>query len=269
MKGTSLATIPQSLWEFVRIARWRLLLVDVDSVRLAGCDRRRDEASWQRVVAMLRQVSRAGHTSLALASARPVPEMDAMLGPIEATFIGEHGWETRELGRDLVVLRPSESVTSALDRAVHDATAEGWGSRVTRTRTSVLLTTCDLPFEPAESLQEACKEVWDETARRSGMRRLLVPEGVELRAWERNLGTSERTLMSHMPPGTLPAFLGDDQRDQGAFEAVQETGYGIRVGADERPSIAGGLLRSTDEICAFLELWSAAIPVVRKIARAV
>jgi trehalose-6-phosphatase len=87
------------------------------------------------------------------------------------------------------------------------------------------------------------------------MRLLDSCGGIELRAWERNLGTAELALINHAPPGALLVYLGDDRRDQEAFTLAQDCGYAIRVGCDDRPSIASGRLRSYEEVHAFFESW--------------
>ena len=247
--------VPESLWEFATLAHWHLLMIDYDATLAPRCMSGSTARCLHRSLGLLRRIIGNGRTTLGVASIRPVADLDAVLSPLDAAFVGEHGWERRERGGALVQFRPSQLVRAALEGAARAAIDQGWGSRLERTRTSVCLHTADMPLEIAELLRGACAQLWHEESKLPGVRLLDTPGGLELRAWERNLGTAELTLITHAPPGALLVYLGDDRRDQEAFTLAQDCGYAIRVGCDDRPSVASGRLRSHEEIDAFLESW--------------
>jgi trehalose 6-phosphate phosphatase len=247
--------IPQSLWEFARLAHWHLLIVDYDATLAPLYVSDSEARPLHPSLRLLRRIVGTGRTTLGVASIKPVADLDAILGPFDAAFVGEHRWERREPGEPLVQFRPSQVVLSALERAARAAIDTGWESRLKRTRTSVCLSTADTPVQIAELLKGACTQLWYEEAKLPGMRLLDSSVGIELRAWERNLGTAELALITHAPPGTLLVYLGDDRRDEEAFALAHECGYAIRVGGDDRPSIASGRLRSYEEVHAFFESW--------------
>jgi trehalose 6-phosphate phosphatase len=255
MQHYQLDDIPQSLWEFATLAHWRLLVIDFDVALAPLCTTGSGARSLRRSLGLLRRITQRGGTTIGVVSIRPVADLDRVLAPLEAAFVGEHGWERREPGGPLVQFRPSEVVRSALERAERAAIDRGWGSRLRRTRTSVSLRTADTPADMAKFLRQACTQLWSEEAKLPGVRLLDSSGGLELRAWERNLGTAELTLVTHAPPGALRVYLGDDRRDAEAFTIAQDLGYAIRVGSDDRPSVASGRLRPYGDVDAFLKSW--------------
>lgn len=249
----ALTDIPESLWELARLAQWHVLAIDCD-LALDGPDL----SSLSRATTeLLRDIARSAKTSVAAASARPVAELVRRLGTIPITFIGEHGWEKKEPGETVVTYSPRPDVAAALDRAARRLASMQWGIRLTRSRTSVLVWTDQLPMAQRASVTQACRILWADEIRVPQVRFLPFDTGMELRATRRSMGTAMLSLMGRARAGTLFVYVGDDLRDQDAFEVLLDCGYGIRVGGTARPSLASGRLKSSDEVTAFLRSWLA------------
>jgi trehalose 6-phosphate phosphatase len=255
MRSRELERVSDRLWRMVALARHRLLMVDYDGT-LAPFTIARDQARPpERSLALLRRVADTAHTTVAIVSGRPVEEVEALIGPLDATFIGEHGWERRTPDGDLVRSPLERSVAATIAYAEQLAHESGWGDLLERKRASVVLHTRALPDIRARELQDRCHEVWGRLAGADQVVLDRIDGGIELRAGVRSKATVVLSLMSQCPAGTLAVFIGDDLTDEDAFDAVQEWGFGVKVGDFGVPSLAQARLASSDAIPAFLEEW--------------
>lgn len=249
--------VPELLWRLVSLATRRLLMLDFDGT-LAPFTIARDEARpLPRSVDLLERIVRAKRTELAIVSGRPVPEIERLLGPLPALLVGEHGWERREPGGELVRHPLPSAAAAALDEAERRARAAGWGDLIERKRPAVVLHTRALPADAAREAEERCLVAWGRLAGPGEVRIDRIDRGVELRARAHDKGEVVRWLLGRAPAGTLGVFVGDDVTDEDAFEAVRELGFGVRVGEAGRATLAKGLLPSVESVADFLEAWLA------------
>ena len=247
--------VPRRLWRLISLAHRRLLMLDYDGT-LAPFKAAREAAyPLPRTLEMLRVVAGSPDTSVAIVSGRPVAEVDRLLGPIPALLVGEHGWETRPGNGAVVCWSPPRAALEALDQARRAAAQRGWGDRLEGKRSSVVLHTRGLPEVDARRIEDACAALWWPYCDRAPVNLDRINGGVELRTRGRDKGTAVLSLLSHEPPGTLAVYVGDDVSDEDAFRTVREFGFGVRVGSDQRPSLAAGRLPSCDAVADFLEVW--------------
>jgi trehalose-phosphatase len=248
--------IPAALWRMVALARRRLLMLDYDGT-LAPLRNERLEARPQpRSLELVRRIADSGRTELAIVSGRQLPEVEALLGPLRATFVGEHGWEWRAPGGEWIRQPLEDAVVQALDEAERIARQAGWGALIERKRSAVVLQTPSLPAPQALEIVERCASAWGGLIADSKLVLDRPRGGLELRASGVNKGTVVRWLMPHAGPGALGVFVGDDVTDEDAFEAVREWGFGVRVGDPAASSIAQGRLPSSDAVPEFLAEWA-------------
>jgi trehalose-phosphatase len=222
-----------------------------------------------RAMELLRRILAGTRTSVAIVSGRPVNEVERLVGPLPALLVGEHGWE-RRLPGGRVVRRPLPAPASrALDRAERLAREAGWGGRLERKRSGVVLHTRGLPAAAARALERRCALAWRPLARGGAVRVEGIHGGMEVRARGWDKGAVVRALCSRGAPGTLGVFVGDDLTDEDAFAAVRDWGFGVRVGGDGRPTSAMGRVDSCAALPDFLRRWLAeAAPARRPGARA-
>jgi trehalose 6-phosphate phosphatase len=96
---------------------------------------------------------------------------------------------------------------------------------------------------------------WTSIAKRTGLKLLDFDEGIEIRSPEANKGDAVRTIMSEMNPETPTAYLGDDNTDEHAFEAVNGRGLSVLVRPRWRPTSAQLWLSPPGEVLDFLTRW--------------
>lgn len=249
--------IPPRLWEFVSLARRRLLMLDYDGTLAPFRIVRSEARPLPRSMELLRRILAGTRTSVAIVSGRPVHQVERLIGPLPVLIVGEHGWE-RRLPGGRVVRRPLPAATAAaLERAVRVARAAGWGGRLERKRSGVVLHTRGLPVVEARTLERRCALAWRPLTRGGAVRVESIHGGVELRAGGWDKGAVVRALCSRGGPGTLGVFVGDDRTDEDAFTAVRDWGFGVRVGGDGRASAAMGRINSSESLPAFLRRWLA------------
>lgn len=250
-----LEPIPAKLWRMVALARHRLLMLDYDGTLAPFAVAREEARPLPSSVELLRRIAIAGHTNIAIVSGRPLHEVEALLGDLPATFVGEHGWERRAPSGE-IIRRPLElSVAATIDAAEDAARDAGWGVLLERKRAAVVLHTRGLPEHEAVGIQDRCIAAWKPLVTGAHVSLDRIDGGVELRARGRNKGTVVLSLLSQSQPGTLGVFVGDDVTDEDAFEVVRDWGFGVRVGDCDKPTIAQGRLPSCEAVPDFLEEW--------------
>ncbi len=247
--------VPAQLWRLVLGSRHRLLMLDYDGTLAPLVIQRNEAHPLPRSLELLRQISKSAHTTVAIVSGRPLSELESLIGPLPAIFVGEHGWERRAPNGE-VIRRPLEpSVAKTIDSAEQASREAGWGEYVERKHSGVVLHTRALPEKVALDLTARCIRAWEPLTAGARVALDTMHGGLELRAHEFNKGTVVLSLLSQTDRGTLGVFVGDDVTDEDAFQVVRDNGFGIRVGDDDLPSIAQGRLDSCEAVSAFLEEW--------------
>lgn len=249
-----LRDVPPGLWREVGAAAHRLLILDYDGTLAPFRVVRSEALPVPGARAALRQLARSPRTRLAIVSGRPIAELEELLGPLRAVLVGEHGWETRLEGGAVVRHPVSSEQQEALGRAAIVAATAGWGERLERKRTGVVLHTRGLPPEVEEERVRLCRELWEPECRH-GLRQQRVHGGLELRAAGRDKGSAVLELLQQLPEDARAVYVGDDQTDEDAFRALLNTGFGLRVGADDRPTLAQGRLEDPEAVAEFLAGW--------------
>ena len=247
--------IPPRLWERVSLARRRWLMLDYDGTLAPFRVVRSEARPLPRSMELLRRILAGTRTSVAIISGRPVNEVERLIGPLPILLVGEHGWERRSADGRVVRGRLPAAATATLDRAVRAAREAGWGGRLERKRSGVVLHTRGLPAAEACLLERRCARAWGRLAADGAARVESIRGGVELRAPGRDKGAVVRALCSRCGPGTLGVFVGDDRTDEDAFAAVRDWGFGVRVGGNDRPTSAMGRIESCAALPLFLQRW--------------
>jgi trehalose 6-phosphate phosphatase len=253
--GDTLAGVPQALWGRVGSAAHRLLMLDYDGTLAPFRPDRAMAVPLPRSLDALRKIAGGSRTSVAIVSGRPLEEVERLVGPLTAVFVGEHGWDRRSATGGVVRVALDPRVAAALDRGAEAARMAGAGAHLERKRIGVVLHTRQLPPEEARALEDRCAAAWTQVVEGLPLSVDRIDGGVELRARGRDKGTTVRELLDEAPRGTLGVFVGDDLTDEDAFAAVAGKGFGIRVGTGTRASRATGSLPSCEAVASFLEQW--------------
>jgi len=249
--------VPAELWEKLRQSGRRLLLLDYDGT-LAPFHVHRERAQVPPGTAkVLRSLAASPRTTVAVVSGRPIAEMLGLLGDPElpVCLIGEHGWEEREPGGEIRLHPLSEEAQSGLEGAWKAIGARGLQPRVEKKRSGLVLHTRGLFPDSDAALQRAAEAVWLPWTERAPLRLDNISGGLELRASGRDKGMAAIDLHRRSGDIDLVVYVGDDESDEDAFRALRDLGFGIRVGHDERPTLAHGHLPKPEAMDEFLARW--------------
>ncbi len=96
---------------------------------------------------------------------------------------------------------------------------------------------------------------WKPIAKYTGLHLMEFDGGVEIRTPEVDKGDAVRTILSEMDPDVPAAYLGDDNTDEHAFEAMNGRGLSVLVRPRYRRTAAQLWLRPPDEVLELLEQW--------------
>jgi trehalose-phosphatase len=194
------------------------------------------------------------HT-VSLVSGRPVAEILALLGDVAVTIVGAHGYEVRLPDGNFAVVEISDEQALLLDAAYDEARTIFDPLRVERKAASVAAHFRGLDPREIAEVGEHLERSW----RAAGVSDILefrpFNGGLELRAAGRNKGTAIEELLSTMPEGTLPVYIGDDDTDEDAFRHITGWGIGIKVGPLDAVTEAEGRVEHIEDVLKLLTDW--------------
>jgi trehalose-phosphatase len=216
---------------------------------------------WTGVRELLEQIQDTGRTTIAVVTGRPACETVPLLGmaPPPAVW-GLHGVErldaTGRLERQTLDLEDWMVLAAILKLLQFASLARG--IRIERKWNAIAVHWRGIPARRVEQTRARVTELFRHTARIAGMHVTPFDGGVELRAG-RNKGDAVRLILRSFAADVPVAYLGDDETDEHAFQALEGRGLGILVRRQLRPSAARAWLRPPGELRRFLAAWLRAL----------
>jgi trehalose 6-phosphate phosphatase len=168
---------------------------------------------------------------------------------------GSHGWEHILPGGAYELAEPGETAARGLAAARDWIEQAGLAARCEYKPTSLALHWRGLEPQDIETMRQATLEGWSPIAERAGLTLHAFDGGVELRVPGRDKGVAVRTILAEIDAGASVAYLGDDQTDEDAFQAIAGRGLGILVRDEFRPTAAALWLKPPAELLDFLAHW--------------
>jgi trehalose 6-phosphate phosphatase len=250
-----------ALLDRVASARASALLLDFDGT-LAPF--RVDPASvrpWTGVRQLLERIQNTGRTTVTVVTGRPAFELAPLLGMARPPAVwGLHGAERLDAtGRLERQSLDSEDwvVLAATLELLQFANLEQ-GIRIERKWNAVAVHWRGTSAERTHATRVRITELFQQIARIAGMHLTRFDGGVELHAG-RDKGGAVRLILQSLAADMPVAYLGDDETDEYAFQALEGRGLGILVRHELRPSAAQAWLRPPRELRRFLAAWLRAL----------
>jgi trehalose-phosphatase len=233
------------------------LLVDFDGT-LAPF--RVDPASvrpWSGVRELLERIQCAGRTTIAVVTGRPACETAPLLGIIPPPEVwGLHGAERLDaagwLEQQTLEVEDREALAAVLELLPLADLARG--VRIERKWNAITVHWRGVSARRVQATKARVMELFQQAAQTARMRCMLFDGGVELCAG-RNKGDAVRLILQGLAAATPVAYLGDDETDEDAFQALEGRGLGILVRRRQRPTAAHAWLRPPGELRDFLAAW--------------
>jgi len=246
----------KSLLRTVAQSPQSLLMLDYDGT-LAPF--RKDPAQafpYPGISSVLQEIVRAGKTRVVIISGRNANEVIPLLDIAPRPEIwGLHGLQRLKPDGSTELPQLDERSLSEL------ASAEDWLryqhlEHVAEFKTGSIAAHWRGMSEPeTEMVRGRVLMGWRPLASYTGLDLLEFDGGVEIRAHKADKGVAVSTLLSEMNPGTPTAYLGDDNTDEHAFQAVNSHGLSILVRPRWRKTAAQLWLKPPDELFDFLKRW--------------
>lgn len=240
----------------VALAPESALLLDYDGT-LAPFHVKRDQAfPYPGVALLLQEIVRDSRTRVVVITGRDVNDLMPLLNIHPRPEIwGSHGLQRlRPNGIPEMPKLDSETLNGLSD-------AERWLShkhlrhRAEFKPGGIAIHWRGLSAADAADLRAQVLLGWRPIVAQSSLDLLEFDGGIEIRARQANKGDAVRVFLSEISPDTPVAYLGDDNTDESAFQAIGDRGVSILVRADRRESAAQLWLRPPEDVIEFLGMW--------------
>jgi trehalose 6-phosphate phosphatase len=244
-------------WDRLGVSQSRVLALDYDGTLAPFHVDPMKAHPFPGIKGLLSAISEVDDTCLAVISGRPVHEVLTLLGDLEITVFGNHGFEHRLPEGELIVKSPDHEQLKGLEKAAALAVQLGFGDRLETKIASIAFHVRGIQPSRASEMERCIFSEWFALAPLYGLECRRFNGGVEIRSIGFNKGDAIVGLLADRPPGSLNVFIGDDDTDEDAFHKLAELGIGlgIRVGGSDIPTAAMGLLPDCGAVKLFLETW--------------
>lgn len=245
-----------SFFEQLRGARQCVLMLDYDGT-LAPFRVQRDQAvPYPGVREILGRILNAGLTRLIIVSGRMSREVVPLLGlPNMFEIWGSHGWDRYHVDGSWTVFTPSNHELGILLDAKTWLSSQGLASHVEMKPGCLALHWRGLGEDNRRILRHKVLDLWNEIVNRTNLELMEFDGGIELRLPGRNKGLVVKTVLDEMCEDAAAAYLGDDQTDEDAFDAIEGRGLSVLVRDEFRSTHAHVWLRPPEQLLEFLGRW--------------
>ena len=255
------STLPSALLNFADLAarlrdRQPAIFLDYDGTLTPIVQRPEDAIisdQTRRTVQALAEVC-----SVAIVSGRDRLNVMQLAGIDDIYYAGSHGFDISGPAGKRMEFQQGTEYLPALDKAEHalrQQLAEIEGAQVERKKFAIAV---HFRRVAAKQHGEVEKAVDLQLAANDGLRRTGGKMIFELRPdidWDKGKALSwllEKLDLAR--PDVVPMYLGDDLTDEDALREIEESGIGIIVRDEDRPTHASYALEDTTEVQSFLKM---------------
>ncbi|MFC1898827.1 trehalose-phosphatase [Chloroflexota bacterium] len=194
--------------------------------------------------------------SVAIVSGRDLADVRKMVGIEELTYAGSHGFDIVGPGLQYRDQEHGKSFLPAFDRAEKDLEKELEGISGVRVERKLFAIAVHYRQVDRAKLDELEKKFDAVLSRYPELRKTGGKEIFELRPnieWDKGKALSSMLESLYIDTSrVLPVYIGDDETDEDAFQAINKKGIAIVVGTENRQTAANYALRNPDEAVQFL-----------------
>lgn len=256
MDGKTTAKLDEFFRAFDGNAR-PLLLLDYDGTLAPFRVDRFKARPWAGVQTLLTQIQKQGRTLMVVVSGRLASEIVPLLGVRPAPEVwGLHGAERLRANGRCELEKPEPEARSRLDALRALLRQDAFGGLLEEKPNAVAVHWRGVAPSKAKAVETKTRALFAPLARMDGLSLLEFEAGLELRTGRDKGGAVETLLQENEDDVRHPAaYLGDDNTDEKAFEAIRGRGLGILVRRERRGTAAEVWLRPPGELREFLERW--------------
>jgi trehalose 6-phosphate phosphatase len=235
------------------------LLADYDGT-LAAFQLERDRAfPYSGVSILLTEILNVGHTRVVIITGRPAQEVVPLLGIEPHPEIwGADGLQRLRSDGPCQLPHLDEPATQALAQADTWLDELGLHSLAEHKPGGLAVHWRGFPPDEQADIREIVSRRWLPVADNGRMELQEFEGGLEMSMADGNKGDAVRTILKELSRETLVAYLGDDETDEVAFNAVADRGLRVLVRPEWRKTGADIWLKPPAELLVFLCEWLAA-----------
>jgi trehalose 6-phosphate phosphatase len=244
-----------SFLEQLRTALSCVLLLDYDGT-LAPFNVDRSLAfPYPQVPALIARVMEQG-TRVVLISGRPAREV-LLLSRIhpQPEVWGSHGLERLHADGSYEVAPVPHEQHEALSRAARVLRMDGLSERLETKPGGIAVHWRGLGRQTAVQIEDRVRRLCRPLLADCPLDLLEFDGGLEIRVPGRDKGAAVSTILGESDPNAAVAYLGDDQTDEDAFQALKGRGLTVLVRPQSRATMADVWLQPPQELIRFLEDW--------------
>ncbi len=233
-----------------------LLMLDFDGTLAPFRKERNKVVPYPGVTSALQNILATGRTRVVIISGRDVTETVPLLSikPHPEVW-GLHGLQRLKADGSVELRDLDQSTIQGLAAAELWLRSENLLEATEFKSGSIAVHWRDLAESEAETMRDRVIQGWADIAKRFDLGVMDFDGGVEIRSPKINKGTAVRTILDEMDPEAPAAYLGDDNTDEDAFEAINGRGLSILARPELRPTGAQVWLRPPEELLALLAAW--------------
>lgn len=249
----------RTVWDGIAAAPQRVLVLDFDGTLSPFVSDPAQAAPYPGVRERLAALQEAECCRLVVVTGREGSVLlDLLRLPRQPEVWGSHGGERLfpDGRRESLALAAAQA--QGLAAAARWARSRGLEARLESKPGCLAFHLRGLPPEAADAARDRVEAAWSATARASDLELHAFDGGLELRAPGADKGRAVRTLLAESRPEAAVFYLGDDLTDEDAFAALGESGVGVLVRSEPRPSLARWRLVPPGELLAFLDAFAQA-----------
>jgi trehalose 6-phosphate phosphatase len=236
----------------------RALLMDYDGTLAPFCEDRRRAAPYPGVPALLDRIRRRGNTRVVVVTGRRATEVAKLLGLKGIEIWGCHGLSRLHASGKYEVAKLDEAALTRISEVNELLSQQGLLDLLEFKPAATAIHWRGMDPAKVKRVSHKVRSVWSMLDSRRGLDLLEFDGGLEIRLALRNKGNAVRAILAEMGDHPAIAYLGDDQTDEDAFDALRGRGLGVLVRKQYRSTIADVWIQPPDGVTGFLEDWAIA-----------
>jgi trehalose 6-phosphate phosphatase len=242
-------------WDTLHSSIRAFLSLDYDGTLAPFSTKRMEAYPYPGIPELLARIRETTGDMVAIISGRPAAEVVRLMGERDFVIVGSHGYELRYPGGTTVRKDPEPQQMKGLNEAKLMLEKQDMSGNLEVKVASLAFHTRGFPVVDAMKIENQVHAMWLNVANDRNLDVRRFNGGVELISKGWNKGDALRELLDLQPAGTYSVYIGDDDTDEDAFQAIKGRGLGILVGPRYKKSGAVTYLKDIKAVKDFLESW--------------
>jgi len=251
MKERKSFPFPDRFWSEMRTADSCLLMIDYDGTIAPFQINPALAYPFPGVIELLRKIQQLPGNLVAIISGRTLSELKNFVEIDGIHYFGSYGME-EEVDSHQEFSRLSEEEKAILDQGRKEIKNADMQAYLEEKPYSIAFHIRGV--KDGSKLISHVLQLW-KPLEKTGLTSIIhFNGGVELSTGRRKDFAIQR-MMAKAPAQAFAVYIGDDAPDEPAFKAVNQAGWGIKIGSREHPTSAKLFLNNFQELSNFLKRW--------------